>query len=295
MKSHVYILRDVEHPRFKIGKANDILARARSFRLETIDFLKSLGLAVASEADAYVLERVLQRVFRHASIDVEQVIASGGGADGASEWFDISCWSRLIRYLEENRDLHPHETITGESLAVLVKSLSQSRDNAAARTLLKKEKEAHRIERQEAQRAFRHAQTIELEQKLCLIKPKLIEEIEHHRKERNVVGVCRGRYGSWLVLANAEAPPAGEMLWRLEISETHFKYRYGAGSIISCCKQSILPEGTICAVSVPWLDFQEGGSSEIGRTIHRIFLSEISWLRQLREIPEVWMDAIFPQ
>lgn len=56
MACHVYILRDLKHPRFKIDKANNILARARSFRWVSIDFQQSLGLRLASEVDAYILE-----------------------------------------------------------------------------------------------------------------------------------------------------------------------------------------------------------------------------------------------
>lgn len=50
--SHVYILQDLKHPRFKIGKANDILARARSFRWESVNFQLSFGLRLGSETDA---------------------------------------------------------------------------------------------------------------------------------------------------------------------------------------------------------------------------------------------------
>lgn len=294
MKSHVYILRDVRYPRFKIGKANDIVSRARRFHLESIDFLNSLGLAVESEDDAFALERVLQRVFRHASLDANEVVASGGEVDGASEWFDIGCWPRLVRYLEENRDLHPHVAITGESLADLVKCLSISRDDAAARAVRRKEKEAQRVERQEIRRAFRRDQVVELERKLCLVRHQLIVELERHRKDRNIVGVCSGEHGSWLILASEEEPLAGEMLWRLGIADTQFSYHYGGGSIISCCQQSVISEGAICAVSVPWIDAPEDGLGEIGRAIQRIFLREISWLKQLPQLPGAWVDAIFP-
>ncbi|MEA1030621.1 GIY-YIG nuclease family protein [Pseudomonas sp. N-137] len=294
MTSHVYILRHVQHPRFKIGKANNIIDRARNFRLEAIDFSNSLGLSVASEMDAYALEKILQRIFRHASVDVGQVIASGGSRDGASEWFDVSCWSRLMRYLEDNRDLHPHEIVSGKSLALLVNKLLQPTEAALARAQLKKAKEARRIERQEALLAFRREQMVALEQSLRLVRAKLVEELEHHRRERNVVGVCHGRYGPFLVLANAKSLPTKEVLWRLELQDTQYKYHYGGGSLITGYKQLARSEGTICIVSMPRLELQEDSPFSTDRVIYHVFQDELTWIWNLREIPEVWLDAIFP-
>ncbi|AZE10480.1 hypothetical protein C4K10_2200 [Pseudomonas chlororaphis subsp. aureofaciens] len=294
MTSHVYILRHAQHPRFKIGKANDIIGRARNFRLEAIDFSNSFGLSVASEIDAYALERILQRIFRHARLDADQVIASGDGRDGASEWFDISCWSRLMRYLEDNRDLHPHEIVSGESLALLVNKLLQSTETVLARAQLKKEKEVRRIERQETQLLFRREQMVELEQNLRLIRLKLVEELERNRRERNVVGICHGRYGPFLVLANAKPLPAKEVLWRLELQDTQYRYHYGGGSLITGYKQLTRLEGTICVVSLPRLEPQEDSPFCTDRLIYHIFQDELAWIGHLRSIPEVWLDAIFP-
>ena len=148
MVSHVYILRDLKHPRFKIGKANNILARARSFRWESIDFQQSVGLRLASEADAYILEKILHRTFRLAGVEPLEVIASGGTADGASEWFSTTCWPRLLRYLEDNQDLHPHEAVSGGELTALLKKQLEPSQAVIARQHLKKEKDTRRIERE---------------------------------------------------------------------------------------------------------------------------------------------------
>lgn len=102
MAFHVYLLRHAQHPRFKIGKANDILSRARSFDWSSIDFDGSLGLSMASEAAAYSLERILHRTFHYARFPIDVVVSSGDRTDGASEWFDISCMPRLLRYLADN-------------------------------------------------------------------------------------------------------------------------------------------------------------------------------------------------
>lgn len=102
---NVYILRDLKHFRFKIGKANKILARVRSFRWESIDFHQSFGLRLVSETNAFTLEKILHRTFLLASVHPLEVVASGGSADGASEWFSTSCLPRLLQYLKDNQDL----------------------------------------------------------------------------------------------------------------------------------------------------------------------------------------------
>lgn len=292
--SHVYILRHIQQPRFKIGKANDIISRARNFRWDTIDFSNSFGISVPSEMDAYTLEKILHRTFRHARVSADEVIAGGGNADGASEWFAISCWPRLLRYLEDNHDLHPHEIIDGESLGLVVKKLTQPSEAALAREQWKSEKEARRVERQEAHLALHRAQMAELGQSLRLIRPKLVEELEHHRQERNVVGICHGRFGSHLVLACASPSPTKEMLWRLPFQDTQYSTRYGGGSVIDGYKQITHSKGRICAVSIPRLKHDKDSTYEPDNIIHQVFKDELTWLGQLQEIPETWLEAIFP-
>ena len=292
--SHVYILRHIHHPRFKIGKANDIISRARNFRWDTIDFSNSLGLSVPSEMDAYTLEKILHRTFQHARVSADEVIADGGSPDGASEWFAISCWPRLLRYLEDNHDLYPHEIVDGESMGLVVKKLAQPSEAALVREQLKSEKEARRIERREAHLALHRAQMAELEQGLRLIRPKLVEELEHHRRERNVVGICHGRFGSHLVLANVTPSPSKEMLWRIPFQETQYSYRHGGGSVIDGYKQITHSKGRICAVSVPRLVLDKDSTYETDNIIYQVFQDELTWLGHLQEIPETWLDAIFP-
>ena len=292
--SHVYILRHTQHPRFKIGKANDIISRARNFRWDTIDFSNSLGLSVPSEMDAYTLEKILHRTFRHARVSAEEVIAGGGNPDGASEWFAISCWPRLLRYLEDNQDLYPHEIIDGESMGLVVKKMAQPSEAALVREQLKSEKEARRIERREAHLALHRAQMTELEQALRLIRPKLVEELEHHRQERNVIGICHGRFGSHLVLASVAPSPSKEMLWRLPFQDTQYSKRHGGGSVIDGYKQITHSKGRVCTVSIPRLKLDKDSIYEPDNIIHQVFKDELTWLGHLQEIPETWLDAIFP-
>ena len=85
MASHVYLLTHVSHARFKVGKANDILLRARSFGWEEIDFEKSLGLELSTEQAAHDLERQLLGAFAASRIPSEEVRKQGGRTDGATE------------------------------------------------------------------------------------------------------------------------------------------------------------------------------------------------------------------
>lgn len=197
--SHVYILRDLKHPRFKIGKANDILVRARSFRWESIDFRRSLGLRLGSETDAYSLENVLHRTFCFASVNPLEVVASGGSADGASEWFNISCWARLLQYLKDNQDLHPHESITGDELASLLEKQRQPSEDVIAPEQLKMEKEARRLKREMEHLIYRHKQLEGIRASLEIVRPRIADEFERLKMNGSIVGICDTGMGSCLV------------------------------------------------------------------------------------------------
>jgi hypothetical protein len=295
MASHVYILKDAFHQRFKIGKANNIVARARSFRWKSIDFSSSLGLVVASEEDAYAFEKILHRTFRYARLTTDQVLATGGLSDGGSEWFDMNCWPRLLKYLEDNHDLHSHEIVSGESLALLVTQITQSSELALARANLKAEKEAHRIERLEVQLELRRKQMGEVKKILLSAQPKLFRELEHHRQERQIVGVCNGRYGNSLVLAARQSSEEKRFLWRLELQDTQYHYKHGGGSVITGVRQMSLAGGAICTVSLPRLELQEDGPfADVNQLIHEAFDRELSWLRSLPTVSEEWLDLMLP-
>ncbi|WP_283188858.1 GIY-YIG nuclease family protein [Pseudomonas sp. PMCC200344] len=294
MASHVYILLDLKHPRFKIGKANNILARARSFQWQSIDFPQSLGLRLASEADAYTLEKILHRTFRFASVDPLEVVASGGSADGASEWFSVSCWPRLLRYLEDNQDLHPHETVSGGELAALLERQLQPSQAVIAREQLKKEKEARRVERELARIAYRRAQLEGLRASLEIVQPKVAQELERLKLNGNIIGVCDTSMGSYLVLADAMPLPSGASLWVVAPLSTHYDYPGGGGSIMSSYSQITCPEGTISKVGLPRAYLFDDSASEEDEIILEVFRDEFGWLKQLQSIPEEWISVIFP-
>lgn len=294
MASHVYILRDLKHPRFKIGKANNILARARSFGWESIDFQQSLGLRLASETDAFTLEKILHRTFRLASVDPLEVLASGGSEDGASEWFNTSCWPRLLRYLDDNQDLHPHEMVSGGELAALITKQLEPSQAVVAREQLKKEREARRIEREEKFNAFRRTQLQCLRASLKVVHPKITQELERLKLNGNIAGVCDTSMGSYLVLADTVPLPSGGLLWGLKPLSTHYEYPRGGGSIMSSFSQRTCLEGTIAKVELPQAYLCDDSVSETDEIMYEVFREEFEWLKRQQSIPEEWISAIFP-
>lgn len=192
MSSHVYLLRDKNHARFKIGKANNILSRARNFSWDCIDFSASVGLKVTTEAEAYALENILHRTFRHARLQVGDIIATGGSADGGTEWFDVSCWARLLQYLVDNQDLHNHEYVNGELLASEIVKIRQSSEGGLLRAAFKADQERLRDERMNERRKL-HAEQLDL-LRVCISNmwPKLRAELDYQRREKQIYGVTRG-------------------------------------------------------------------------------------------------------
>ena len=293
MASHVYILRDLKHPRFKIGKANNILTRARCFRLESIDFQRSFGLRIASESDAFTLEKILQRTFRYASVDPLEVVATGGSADGVSEWFNTSCWPRLLQYLKENQDLHPHDTISGGELAAMLEKQLEPSQAVIAREQQKQEKEARRIKRELVHSAYRLTQLEGLRASLTVVQPKITQELERQKHNGNIVGVCDTDMGSHLVLADEVPLPSGALLWGVKPLSTHYEYPGGGGSIMSGYSQMTCSDGTISKVGLPRAYLYSDSLSEIDKIIYEVLQEEFEWLKQLQSIPDAWMRVIF--
>jgi hypothetical protein len=292
--SYVYILRDMKHPRFKIGKANNILARARSFRRETIDFQESLGLRLVSEADAYVLEKILHRTFRLAGVDPLEVVASGGSSDGASEWFSTSCWARLVRYLKDNQDLYPHETISGKELAALLKEQLVPSQAVLSREQIRKEKEARRNERELEAIEYRRTQLECLRASLNTVQPIIAQELDRLRLNGNIAGIYETSMGACLLIADRVPLPSGALLWGLKPHSTNYEYPGGFGSIMGGFNQVTSLSGTVSKVGLPSAYKRTGSFSEEDEIICDVFREEFEWLRQLQQIPDAWVSVIFP-
>lgn len=104
-QSHVYLLVDRGGQRFKIGKANDVISRAKCLGLGIFDLDRSVGLMLPSEAHAFDMENALRRSFTRWRMTRAEVLEQGGPADGATEWMRVECLDRVLRFVEENGDI----------------------------------------------------------------------------------------------------------------------------------------------------------------------------------------------
>jgi hypothetical protein len=97
----VYLLVSIDGQRFKIGKAIDIHQRVTGIGgAAKFDFGKSACVAFSTESDAYRVERTLHRFFAR-----WRCVSHGKHVPGGTEYFEVECYERVIRFLEENADL----------------------------------------------------------------------------------------------------------------------------------------------------------------------------------------------
>ncbi|MGR1218781.1 hypothetical protein ACUYGA_18085 [Metapseudomonas otitidis] len=165
----------------------------------------------------------------------------------------------------------------------------QPTDSAIARAQRKLELETQRRKREEAYLAARKQQLAELEQSLQIFQPKLIQNLERHQREGNIVGIARGP-SEYLILAKEEPLPNKDMLWGLDIRDTQYSFKNGGGSLIGGCMQYRHSGLTICAVSLPQLTLdEESPFFEIDQVIHRVFAEQFTWLRQLPKLADDYM------
>lgn len=280
MTSHIYLLRDLHRHQLKIGKANDILSRARSFNFESIDFADSLGFLVDSETDAYRLERILHRTFHAYRIDSTSILSGGGPSDGASEWFDANCKNRVLRFLDENQDLYPHSIINGSDLSKMVQDLVKMSACKLERNRLKNELDERRAQRRAAEKAKIQSNIGFVEEQVLRIKCDIRNEVERLNATRSIVGIYDFSGHTTLVLAD-NATLDKEPLWSLELQDTMYKYEFGGGSIITGISQISLLQGRLCYVD---MSFALAPASPPETTIHgaiqRVFSTDIEWLRR---------------
>ena len=105
--SNVYMLAHRTANLVKIGKANSIISRAASLRLDDFDLSKSIGLQVKTERDAFDLERILHTVFKTHRLSVAQVSGTLNHDSGMTEWFSSDCMGRAQEFLAHINDMVP--------------------------------------------------------------------------------------------------------------------------------------------------------------------------------------------
>lgn len=242
MESYVYILAHATQPRFKIGKADDILLRAHRFDIATLDLLRSVGLLVSTEHAARNLERILLRVFKPWRLSPDAVLSTGGLPEGATEWFSDECRPRLESFLQSNADLFAHKRISGGDL------LDRQRDSL--RTVAQRandRREAWRRIRAEKMAAYKRSYRFEMECKrsrserilwrhqrnhdaqiirkakkeLRALRPTLDLELEAQIARGTIAGVIEDRHGEFaLVLRTLGRETKSCSLWNESLAKT---------------------------------------------------------------------------
>src|SRR5512135_3368740 len=99
---NVYAVPYIAEPKFKIGKANDVLDRLQDLGpLTDFNLADGLCIPLPSEADAHRVEKILHRMFAKWNLPIDEK----NRYDGDTEQFDIACLPRVTRFLTENADL----------------------------------------------------------------------------------------------------------------------------------------------------------------------------------------------
>lgn len=99
---NVYAVPYIAEPKFKIGKANDVLDRLQNLgQLTDFNLADGLCIPLPSEADAHRVEKVLHRLFKKWKLPIDK----RNRYDGDTEQFEIACLPRVTRFLTENADL----------------------------------------------------------------------------------------------------------------------------------------------------------------------------------------------
>ena len=229
MKSNIYLLTHRNKQRFKVGKANDIIGRARSFGLHEIDWASSAGFAVASDAVALRFERVVLLAFQDWRIPADQVVAEGC-VSGATEWLHIDCRERVEDLLRHTVDIIPQVRIDGPALQAQVEAIVEPMLRAAAERERRKD-EKHQRDIQRNQRLLERAQASRkiLLTSLADARSNFWEELLRHIADGTIVGTCRAD-NSWnLILMSEEID---ETLWQADSRSTAFSWPEGGGSLV---------------------------------------------------------------
>lgn len=98
----VYLLKHKTEPRFKIGKANDVLQRISSIGgRDCYDLIESRSIDARTPENACRVERILHRMFStwQLPVDIAQRFV------GDTEQFNIQCFGAVIAFVEANKAL----------------------------------------------------------------------------------------------------------------------------------------------------------------------------------------------
>lgn len=284
MASHVYILAHATRPRFKVGKANDILSRSKSFGWDDIDFTRSFGLELVSEDAAMNLERVLLRTFAAWRLPSDEVRSEGGSADGSSEWLRDACRQRLERFLDEAKDLFPHLQRHGHELAEELRRRLAPSQSEIERARRREEKQATAAAKQAVREASARFAADDLERALNEVAPKLMAELTRQVERGSVVGICED--DSCLDIVMVGTGKLEDEIWRLGPCESRYEWVNGAGSLVHGTAGIEVQNAQVVRATLG-LGTRRTGLRE------RIFRPHIELLHSLPRIERPYLDAVF--
>lgn len=106
MASYVYLLVHAKESRFKLGKASDVIARARVLGIHNFALQKSWALKVPSETRALQVEQALHRIFDPWRVPKSKLRnAAGDRRRGDTEWFRLKVMKRMQEFVESSLDV----------------------------------------------------------------------------------------------------------------------------------------------------------------------------------------------
>lgn len=281
MESHVYILAHKSEPIIKIGKANSISARAAAFGLDVIDFDRSLGILVGSNAAALRLERILHLTFDDWRVTQNDALMAHGVAySGSTEWFLSECRERLEAFINSNKEFYGLTTIPGVDL-ICKPSMQpdvgdyQPTENShpSAKHISTKE------QRLEARRIRTEGALLELNHAATQVASKFNSIIARSIEEDRIISVGISEYGNQIALrlrSCREWMPGNELfmlnldspLGGMCIAGSHARWTLSNGEQCESVCLNILASGS-----------QEGGI--VASTLYSLIEPAIELLRHM--------------
>jgi len=285
MPSHVYLLAHATHARFKVGKANDILSRARCFGWDEIDFQTSLGLELISEEKARDLERILHGAFGASRVPADEVRAQGGRTDGSTEWLRSECRPRLERLLDELQDLFPHKRCLGHDLAQELRRRQEPAVSADERTRRRQEKLDKAAAKLEERLERARLSDLDRERAMGTLTGPLMEELLRQKATGQLIGVCPDDHDCRVVLLRHGEHPKGD-IWGLGLRESSYRWISGSASMVTSSAWMTLESAQLEVVSLSL----GRSSSPLKR---RLFAEHLRLLHAAPRIDEAELDSIF--
>lgn len=215
MESHVYILAHKFEPIIKIGKAISIAARAAAFGLDVIDFDRSLGILVGSDASALRLERILHLTFDDWRVPQNDALRDHGVANsGSTEWFLSECRERLDAFINSNKQFYGFTTIPGAELISKHSLSADVGDHAPAEKRHPSKQQITKEQRLEARRIRTEGEMHELNHAAMQVGSIFNSIIARSIEEDRIISAGISEYGNQITLSfrsNQEWMPGREL------------------------------------------------------------------------------------